>query len=71
RWRSSCRGGGGGGGGGDAATQLSLLDEPPVGEAPETERDRVLARVIDQLRDRFGPDAVTRAGSEEAGAPPD
>jgi len=50
----------------DAAAQLSLLDDSTARSAgPETERDRVLARVIDELRDRFGPDAVTRAGERD------
>jgi DNA polymerase-4 len=44
----------------DAERQLSLLE--PQGGAPETERDRVLARVIDDVRERFGPDALGRAG---------
>jgi len=42
-----------------AAPQLSLLDAPrPAGA--ESERDRVLARVLDEVRERFGPDALAR-----------
>ena len=47
----------------EAGAQLSLLaPEPAASPAPsgETERDRTLARVIDELRERFGPDAVAR-----------
>jgi DNA polymerase IV len=46
-----------------ADDQLSLLPpEPPRVADPsaETERDRVLARVIDEVRERFGPDALGR-----------
>jgi DNA polymerase-4 len=44
----------------DADPQLSLLD---VGPAPglETERDRTISRVIDEVREKFGPDALGRA----------
>jgi len=41
--------------GGDALAQLSLVEDA---RSPETERDRRLARATDQLRQRFGPDAV-------------
>lgn len=41
------------------AVQLALLS-PDAAEPLETERDRVLARTIDELRQRFGPDAVAR-----------
>jgi len=44
----------------DAGGQLSLLAPEVTAPAPETERDRKLARVIDELRERFGPDAVAR-----------
>jgi len=44
---------------GDVGGQLSLL-APERPATPETERDRTLARVIDELRERFGPDAVAR-----------
>ena len=44
-----------------AASQLSLLEGPPRGTAGvESERDRVLARVLDEVRERFGPDALAR-----------
>src|SRR5438093_13330612 len=42
----------------DARAQLSLLDEArPL----ETERDRTISRVIDEVREKFGPDALGRA----------
>ena len=44
----------------DGAVQLGLLDEGGTAVPLETERDRVTARTIDQLRERFGPDAVAR-----------
>lgn len=44
----------------DAGAQLPLLDELP-GPGVETERDRVISRVIDAVRERFGPDALGRA----------
>ncbi len=44
----------------DAGGQLSLLAPDLAAATPETERDRKLARVIDELRERFGPDAVAR-----------
>lgn len=43
----------------EAGEQLSLLNELP-GPAVETERDRVLSRVIDAVREKFGPDALSR-----------
>jgi len=44
----------------DAKTQLSLFHaHEDLG--PETERDRAIARVMDELRERFGPDALQRA----------
>ncbi|OLC08827.1 MAG: hypothetical protein AUH42_00505 [Gemmatimonadetes bacterium 13_1_40CM_70_11] len=46
---------------GDAGGQLSLLAPERAASSPgETERDRRLARVIDELRERFGPDVVAR-----------
>ena len=42
-----------------AAPQLSLL-EAPRAAGVESERDRVLARVLDEVRERFGPDALAR-----------
>src|SRR6266571_3376503 len=46
----------------DAKTQLSLFEG--VGDSgPETERDRALARVMDELRERFGPGALQRGRS--------
>ncbi len=44
--------------GGDA--QLALLETERSGTA-ETERDRTLARAIDRVREKFGPDALGRA----------
>jgi DNA polymerase-4 len=53
---------------GEAGGQLSLL-EPGVGggevDSPETERDRTLARVVDEVRERFGPDALARGRTPE------
>lgn len=46
----------------DAAVQLSLMPQAP-GSAVETERDRALARVIDEVRGRFGPKALGRGGA--------
>ena len=48
----------------DAGAQLSLLGADP-GTAVETERDRALARLIDRVRERFGPDAVARGRTPE------
>jgi DNA polymerase-4 len=36
--------------------QLTLFESTPQGV--ETERDRTLARMVDQIRDRYGPDAA-------------
>ena|SRR5438445_3003268 len=44
----------------DAKTQLSLF-QAHEDLGPETERDRAIARVMDELRERFGPDALQRA----------
>lgn len=41
--------------------QLSLLESPS--HALETERDRVISRVIDEVREKFGPDALGRGGA--------
>ena len=41
--------------------QLSLLETP--GTTLETERDRVISRVIDEVREKFGPDALGRGGA--------
>ena len=43
-----------------ADPQLPLLDAPRETDV-ETERDRAIARVIDEVRERFGPDALGRA----------
>ena len=43
----------------DARTQLSLF-ETESGASVETDRDRTIARVMDDVRERFGPDAVAR-----------
>jgi DNA polymerase-4 len=42
----------------DADPQLSFLAEP--GGSRETERDRTIARIMDDVRERFGPDALRR-----------
>jgi DNA polymerase-4 len=44
----------------DADPQLSLLESGPV-PGLETERDRTISRVIDEVREKFGPDALGRA----------
>jgi DNA polymerase-4 len=41
--------------------QLSLLEAP--GNTVETERDRVISRMIDEVREKFGPDALGRGGA--------
>ena len=41
--------------------QLSLLES--AGDTLETDRDRVISRVIDEVRQRFGPDALGRGGA--------
>jgi len=45
----------------DAAGQLSLLERESGGI--ETERDRTISRVIDEVRGKFGPDALGRGAS--------
>jgi DNA polymerase IV len=45
----------------DAEAQLSLLE--PSGLTLETERDRVISRMIDEVREKFGPDALGRGGA--------
>jgi DNA polymerase-4 len=44
-----------------AEGQLSLLVAP--GHTVETERDRVISRMIDEVREKFGPDALGRGGA--------
>jgi DNA polymerase-4 len=44
----------------DGEGQLSLLDAPV--EQVESERDRTISRVIDDVRERFGHDALGRGG---------
>ena len=44
----------------DAEGQLSLLEAGGI----ETERDRTISRVIDEVRDKFGPAALGRGGSQ-------
>ncbi|HET7296948.1 MAG TPA: DNA polymerase IV [Gemmatimonadales bacterium] len=44
----------------DGGGQLSLLE--PSAAALETERDLAIARVIDQVREKFGQDALGRGG---------
>ena len=42
--------------------QLSLLES--TGNALETDRDRVISRMIDEVREKFGPDALGRGGAQ-------
>jgi DNA polymerase-4 len=46
-----------------ADDQLPLLEQAP--SAIETDRDRAIARAMDAVRDKFGPDAVGRGGALE------
>ena len=46
----------------DAKTQLSLFEGAGDSRA-ETDRDRAVARVMDELRERFGPGALQRGRS--------
>ena len=43
-------------------SQLSLLES--AGNTLETDRDRVISRVIDEVREKFGPDALGRGGAQ-------
>jgi DNA polymerase-4 len=43
----------------DSKTQLTLF-ETAASASVETDRDRTIARVMDEVRERFGPDAVGR-----------
>jgi DNA polymerase-4 len=48
--------------------QLALFDEPassPAAAAVETERDRALSRTVDQIRAKFGNDAIVPATTIE------
>lgn len=47
-----------------AAAQLALLEAERT-DVPETEKDRQLTRAMDAVRDRFGPDALGRARTQE------
>ncbi len=42
--------------------QLSLLES--AGDTLETDRDRAISRVIDEVREKFGPDALGRGGAQ-------
>jgi len=42
--------------------QLSLLES--AGDTLETDRDRVISRVINEVREKFGPDALGRGGAQ-------
>ena len=50
----------------DAAPQLGLFAPEPVAGA-ETERDRALARALDSVRARFGPQTLLPGGAGGAG----
>ncbi|HEY6059709.1 MAG TPA: DNA polymerase IV [Gemmatimonadales bacterium] len=47
-----------------AAAQLALLEAQRT-DVPETEKDRRLTRAMDAVRDKFGPDALGRARTQE------
>ena len=47
----------------DAEGQLSFLER--AAGAIETERDRTISRVIDEVRGKFGPDALGRGGVQQ------
>ena len=47
----------------DGEGQLSLLEAPS--NPLETERDRVISRMIDEVREKFGPDALGRGGARQ------
>jgi DNA polymerase-4 len=49
----------------DAKTQLTLF-EADESASVETERDRAIARVMDEVRERYGPDAVNRGRARPA-----
>jgi DNA polymerase-4 len=49
----------------DVKTQLALFDIE-AGASVETDRDRTIARVMDEVRERFGPDAVARGRARPA-----
>jgi len=61
-----------------ALSQLSGSDEPDqqelfgnaAGSPAETERDRRLSHALDELRDRFGSEAIRRAGRKPRGERP-
>jgi len=61
--------------GGEAVRQLPLFPEEAEGGALETERDRVLSRVMDDLKARFGRGAVVPGrilhDSPDLGEPPE
>ena len=43
--------------------QLSLLERESAGGGVESERDRTISRVIDEVRGKFGPDALGRGAA--------
>ena len=47
--------------GGDG--QLSLLESSSPDATLETERDRIISRMIDEVREKFGPDALSRGAA--------
>jgi DNA polymerase-4 len=48
----------------DAKTQLTLFEADEAGI--ETDRDRAIARAMDEVRERYGPDAVNRGRAHPA-----
>jgi DNA polymerase IV len=43
--------------------QLSLLESSSPDATLETERDRIISRMIDEVREKFGPDALSRGAA--------
>jgi len=47
----------------DGDGQLSLLESSSPDATLETERDRIISRMIDEVREKFGPDALSRGAA--------
>lgn len=46
----------------EAGDQLALFERPSDAPVAETERDRAVARAVDEVRARFGPDGILPGG---------